>query len=85
LPDSPFDVCPFPIRGPGRRTLRDGEQVAGLVGELDDGGAVALVRRGGDLLILAQLIGKALIVGHFSDKRSYRRPKEIGDSAFVTS
>jgi hypothetical protein len=45
----------------------------------------ALVRRGGDLLILAQLIGKALIVGHFSDKRSYRRPKEIGDSAFVTS
>ena len=37
------------------------------------------MRRGGDLLILAQLFGKALVVGHFSDKRGHRLPKEVGD------
>src|SRR5271165_4198640 len=55
----PFDVGAFPIRGPRRRTLSDGEQVACLVGELDDGRAVALVWCAGDLLILARWFGEA--------------------------
>jgi hypothetical protein len=37
------------------------------------------VLRAGDLLVLAHLFGKALVVGQFGDKRGYRRPKEIGD------
>ena len=37
------------------------------------------MRRGGDLLILAQLFGKAFVVGHFCDKRGHRPPKEVGD------
>src|SRR5271157_1730364 len=56
----PFNVCPFPIGGPWRWAVSDGEQVAGLVGEFDDRGGGALFCRGLHLLILAQLHRKAL-------------------------
>ena len=31
------------------------------------------------LIILAHLFEKALVVGHFGDKRGHRLPKEVGD------
>jgi hypothetical protein len=37
------------------------------------------VRRGGNLLILAQSFGNTLSSVHFGDKRGHRLPKEIGD------
>ena len=37
------------------------------------------MRRGGDLLMLAHLFGKAFVIGHFCDKRGHRPPKEVGD------